>query len=235
MDSERTPPARRGEADTLHRPGVVPVHLSPRQIAHEIQALLADLGRRIIVGFAGAPGSGKSTLAAQVCAELGTQAVLVPLDGWHLSAAVTRQLGMADRRGAPETFDAAGFLVLLRRIRTQGEFEGGPTIFAPEYRREIEEPVAGAVAIGPEVPIIVTEGNYLLLDQPIWREVRSLLTLTYYVQLDPSERLRRLVRRHQEYGKSSAAAESWVRSSDEANTRLIEEHRLPPDRVITAI
>lgn len=205
---------------------------SPRQIAGEIAAALVDSAHRLIVGFAGAPGSGKSTLAAQVCAELGSRAVLVPLDGWHLSAHQTARLGMADRRGAPETFDAAGFLVLLRRLRAQSQF-GGPTIYAPEYRREIEEPVAGAVAIDAHVPVVVTEGNYLLLDRPVWRDVRAQLDLSYLVELDAQERRRRLVARHRQFGKSPREAARWVAGSDEANARLVAEQTLSPNRVIT--
>ena len=208
--------------------------LSVASLAAEISAARRDAGGRIIVGFAGAPGSGKSTLAEQVCAELGDQAVLVPLDGWHLSAGLTADLGASDRRGAPDTFDVTGFLVLLRRIRAQGDFGDGPTIYAPQYRRDLEEPVAGAVAVDVATPIVVVEGNYLLLDRPVWRDIHPLLDLSYYVRLDAEERRRRLIRRHVEFGKSTPEATAWVETSDERNARLIERELLPPNRFVSA-
>lgn len=203
-------------------------------LAAEISAARRETGGRIIAGFAGAPGSGKSTLAEQVCAELGDEAVLIPLDGWHLSAALTRDMGASERRGAPHTFDVSGFLVLLRRIRAQSDFGDGPTIYAPEYRRELEEPVAGAIAVEVATPIVVVEGNYLLLDSPVWRDIHSLLDLSYYVQLDTEERRRRLVRRHVEFGKSLSEAAQWVAASDERNARLIERKLLQPSRFVHA-
>ena len=206
--------------------------LSAPHLAAEIRAVSQDLRTRVIVGFAGPPGSGKSTLAERVCAELGDSAVLVPLDGWHLSAELTRRMGAAGRRGAPDTFDAAGFVVLLRRLRAQAEFGDAPTIYAPEYRREIEEPVAGAIAVHAETPVVVVEGNYLLLDRPVWRDVHPLLDLSYYVRLDPAERQRRLVNRHQQFGKSPGEARRWTESSDEQNALLIDSLLLPPTRVV---
>lgn len=204
------------------------------ELAAEITGRLADSPDRIVVGFAGPPGCGKSTLAAQVCAELGERAVLVPLDGWHLSADLTRRLGAAGRRGAPDTFDVVGFVALLRRIRAQrtSDSDPGSIVYAPDFRREIEEPISGAIAVDPRTPVVVVEGNYLLLDAPHWRDVRALLDLAYYVHLDPEERRRRLVLRHMEFGKTQAEATRWVMSSDERNAALVEERRLPPSRVV---
>lgn len=205
---------------------------SATSLAAEISSLLAERGERVIVGFAGAPGSGKSTLAAQVCRELGNQAALVPLDGWHLSSDLTAKLGAGDQRGAPHTFDVAGFIVLLRRIRAQSDFGDGPTIYAPDFRREIEEPVAGSIAIDVSTPVIVVEGNYLLLDCAMWREIHPLLDLSYYVHLDDEERQRRLIDRHIRFGKSPEDAKRWVLGTDERNARLIDHLRLPATRVI---
>ncbi len=206
--------------------------VSVKELAAEISSTWVHAGRRIIVGFAGPPGCGKSTLAEAVCAELGDRAVLVPLDGWHLCADLTARIGAADRRGAPHTFDVAGFLVLLQRIKAQGEPGGATTVYAPEYRREIEEPVAGAIPVEDTTPIVVVEGNYLLLDCPGWRDIRPLLDLSYYVQLDTDVRRRRLIRRHVAFGRTPEEAMQWVHTNDEPNARLIEDRRLLPTRVI---
>lgn len=233
----RDPDVRTGESSwptsTVEPEDRVPVErVSVATLAAEITATRREAGGRIIVGFAGAPGSGKSTLAERVSAELGDLAVLIPLDGWHLSATLTRDMGASERRGAPDTFDVAGFLVLLRRIRAQSDFGDGPTIYAPEYRRDLEEPVAGAIAVDVSTPIVLVEGNYLLLDCPAWRDIHPLLDLSYYVQLDTEERRRRLVHRHVEFGKSSTEASQWVETSDERNARLIERNLLQPSRFI---
>src|SRR5687767_13420188 len=127
---------------------------------------LAERGTRTILGIAGPPGGGKSTVARAVVAELGDQARLVPMDGFHLAQAELVRLGRRDRMGAPDTFDAAGYAALLRRLRSDE-----PVVYTPEFRREIEEPIAGAIAVPNSVPLVVTEGNYLLL----WPEIKPLL------------------------------------------------------------
>jgi pantothenate kinase len=132
---------------------------------------LAASGSRAILGIAGAPGGGKSTLADTVVAALGDAAVLVPMDGFHLAQPELVRLGRRDRMGAPDTFDACGYVALLARLRARDE----EVVYAPEFRREIEEPIAGAIGIAPDVPLVVTEGNYLLVDDGDWAAVRPLL------------------------------------------------------------
>src|SRR5689334_9528142 len=160
---------------------------------HARARMLAATGERRILGIAGPPGGGKSTVARAVVAELGTQARLVPMDGFHLAQAELVRLGRRDRMGAPDTFDAAGYVALLQRLRSDE-----PVVYAPEFRREIEEPIAGAIAIPIDVPLVVTEGNYLLL----WPEVRPLLDEAWYVQTDEELRVQRLIQRHIEFGKT---------------------------------
>ncbi|HEU4424627.1 MAG TPA: nucleoside/nucleotide kinase family protein, partial [Pilimelia sp.] len=118
---------------------------------------LAVNGHRRILGITGAPAAGKSTVAAAIVAALAPVATLVPMDGFHLAEAELHRLGRHPRKGAVDTFDADGFAALLRRLRA-----GRPgVVYAPEFRREIEEPIAGAIPVPPEVPLVVTEGNYL--------------------------------------------------------------------------
>jgi pantothenate kinase len=184
-----------------------------------------ELGRarRAILGVAGPPGGGKSTLARLVADALGDDAVLVPMDGFHLAQAELVRLGIRDRMGAPHTFDAAGYAALLQRLRTARE-----TVYAPEFRREIEEPIAGAIAVPPEVPLVVTEGNYLLL----WPEVRPLLDEAWYVEMDETTRLEWLIARHVEFGKTPEAAEAWVMRSDQANAAVIAPTRERADVIV---
>ncbi|MFF9628200.1 nucleoside/nucleotide kinase family protein [Streptomyces fradiae] len=190
---------------------------------------LAVPGARRLLGLAGPPGAGKSTLAARLVEGLDGLAVLVPMDGFHLAGAELDRLGRAERKGAPDTFDAAGYRALLARLRAA---EPGVTVYAPAFDRALEEPVAGSVPVPPDVPLVVTEGNYLLHDDPAWAPVRPLLDEVWYVEADDALRVRRLVDRHVRYGRDRAAAERWVRESDEANARLVAPGRARADLVV---
>ncbi|MEV7281442.1 nucleoside/nucleotide kinase family protein [Streptomyces sp. NPDC093111] len=183
---------------------------------------LADGGGRRVLGIAGPPGAGKSTLAALLAARLDGLAVLVPMDGFHLARAELERLGRAGRKGAPDTFDAAGYTALLRRLRAP---EPGTTVYAPAFDRSLEEPVAGSIAVPPELPLVITEGNYLLHDEGPWAAVLPLLDEAWYLDLDARLRVPRLVARHVRFGKDEEHARRWVADSDEANARLVERGR----------
>ena len=188
---------------------------------------LAEQGERRILGIAGPPGGGKSTVAREVVAELGEQARLVPMDGFHLSQPELVRLGRRERMGAPDTFDAAGYAALLARLKSDE-----PVVYAPEFRREIEEPIAGAVAVPCDVPLVITEGNYLLVSSGPWAEVRALLDEAWYVVQDEETRLRLLIARHVEFGKAPDYAREWVMRSDQRNAELIETTRGRADALV---
>lgn len=140
-------------------------------------------GPRRVLGLVGAPGSGKSTLAAQLAAALGPQlCVVVPMDGYHYANVVLEALGRRERKGAHDTFDAGGYVSLLRRLRSGEE----AVVHAPEFRREIEEPIGSALPVPREVPLVITEGNYLLLREGPWAALEGLLDETWFV--DPGRR-----------------------------------------------
>lgn len=195
--------------------------------------LAAGPGRSVL-GLVGAPGAGKSTLAAQLVAALGDVTALVPMDGFHLAGAELVRLGRAERKGAPDTFDAAGYAALLRRLRRAGDPERGEPepVYAPVFDRHLEEAIAGAIPVGRDVPLVITEGNYLLLDTPPWHCVRELLDEVWFVELDDDVRVRRLVARHVSHGRSPEAALEWVLRSDEANARIVAATRSRADLVV---
>ena len=188
-----------------------------------LDALMKGGGRKIL-GIVGPPGCGKSTLTETLLEMLGDRAVAVPMDGFHLANSELARLGRASRKGAEDTFDSAGYVALLRRLKTQ---PAGEVVYAPEFRREIEEPIANAIPVFPETPLVITEGNYLLLDQGHWANVRGLLDEIWYVEVDHVIRRDRLVKRHMRYGRSLAEAQDWVASTDEPNAVRIEttKHR----------
>lgn len=189
---------------------------------------LAESGQRRILGIAGAPGSGKGTVAAALQNALGPVAAVVPMDGFHLAGAELERLGRTDRKGAPDTFDAAGYVELLRRLRKPD----GQTVYAPAFHRAVEESYAGAIAIPSEVPLVITEGNYLLLDHGPWAKVWCLLDEAWFLALDEHERVERLVERHMHHGKTIQQARQWVTRSDERNAALVNPTRVRADLVI---
>jgi pantothenate kinase len=175
-----------------------------------------------LLGLVGPPGAGKSTLAQALQQVFAEVSQVVPMDGFHLANVELQRLGRAGRKGAPDTFDAAGYAALLRRLRTQGPDE---IVYAPEFRREIEEPVAGAIAVLPQTRLVITEGNYLLLDQGPWAPVAGLLDEVWYVEVDDRLRTARLTQRHEQFGRSPQEAIDWVAQTDEPNARLIDATR----------
>lgn len=197
-----------------------------------VSALRPAPGERVVIGIAGAPGAGKSTLAAAVVAGLvarGIPSVQVPMDGFHLADVQLDRLGLRAVKGAPATFDGAGYAALLRRLRT----ERTQTVYAPDFERTLEQPLAGAIAVEPEVEIVVTEGNYLLLQEDPWTATRAECTEVWYVDLLAEVRLERLIARHVRFGKDPQAAREWVLRSDEANAALVAGGGEHADLVIT--
>lgn len=194
------------------------------------RALAVAGGGRAVLGIAGAPGAGKSTLAAAVADAVGPSAVDVPMDGFHLAQAELVRLDRAERKGAPDTFDVDGFVALLRRIREQRA--GDPVVYAPAFDRTLEEPVAGAIPVAADVPLVIVEGNYLLVPDGAWSGVRPLLDECWFVEVDDGLRLDRLTARHAAHGKEPAAAHAWARGPDERNARLVAATRDRADAVV---
>ena len=203
------------------------VHPELGRLVHRALRSLDRPGRSIL-GIAGAPASGKSTLAALLLAELDRQApgeaVGVGMDAFHIGHRVLVRRGQTAIKGAPETFDAAGFIHLLRRIRN----ENG-TVYAPEFDRDIEDSLAHVVEIGPEVGLVVTEGLYLLLDSPPWDGVRALLDEAWFVHLADDERRRRMMARHQRHGHDPDSARARTFGNDERNAQLVNAAPNHPD------
>jgi pantothenate kinase len=201
--------------------------LAPPELVRRARRLCLP-GERRILGLTGAPGAGKSWLAARLVDALAPGAVAAPMDGFHLANVELLRLGRRDRKGAADTFDAAGYVTLLRRLRDPAE----GVVYAPAFRREIEEPIAGAIPVPRHVPLVITEGNYLLVDTGPWAEIRTLLDEVWFLEPDEPTRIDRLVRRHVEFGKTPAAARDWAMGSDERNAALIRATRARADLVV---
>jgi pantothenate kinase len=202
----------------------------PTDSAARLQALMAS-GQRKLLGLIGAPGAGKSTLAAALLQAVGVdRAQVVPMDGFHLANVELQRLGRSGRKGAPDTFDSAGYVALLQRLREQRP--DGDIVYAPEFRREIEEPIAGAIAVLPTTQLVISEGNYLLHDVGPWAGAAAMFDEVWYVDIDDAVREERLVQRHQQFGRSAEEARAWVASTDAPNARLIAATRVRAHHVL---
>ncbi len=199
---------------------------------------LVSAHRRTLLGIAGAPGAGKTTLAEELLdvlraappSGLGPDAVAhLPMDGFHLADVQLERLRLLGRKGAPETFDGHGYRAVLDRIL----MDDGHTVFVPGFERRLEQPLAAAIAIEPEARLVITEGNYLLLDEEPWSQLPDRFSEVWFVDLTDDERLRRLTARHVEFGKPPAAAQAWALGPDQANADRVVSSRKRADLVIT--
>jgi pantothenate kinase len=181
-----------------------------------------------VAGLA-APPAGKSTLARRLVAELGEAAAYVPLDGFHLSNAQLDRLGLRSRKGSEPSFDVWGYVALLRRLRQETAEE----VYVPDFDRVLDEPVAARHRVAPGARLVVTEGNYLALDAPGWREARALMARVWYVDAPEEVRDARLMRRHTGHGRDTAAARAWIDGNDRPNAELVATSRGRCDRVLT--
>ena len=193
---------------------------------------LAVPGHRRVLGLTGPPGAGKSHLAAALVAALGPEAaVLVPMDGFHLSNATLRAWGRRDRKGAWDTFDAEGYVHLLRRLRSRED----DVVHAPDFDRVHDESIGSALPVPRDVPLVVTEGNYLLLDLGPWGAVRALLDESWYVDAPEELRGSRLVARHESHGMGHEEAVAWAAGTDGPNAELIGSTRPLADLVVRLV
>jgi pantothenate kinase len=185
-------------------------------------------GERRILGLTGAPGAGKSTLAEALLAALAPDAVVVAMDGFHLRDDELKRLGRYQRKGAIDTFDAAGFVHLLRRLRNRERL-----VYVPVFDRALEESIGSAVPVPGEVPLIITEGNYLLVRDGEWGEIAGLLDESWYVEPGDRVRVERLIARHVAFGRSAEEAADRAAGSDGRNAELIAATRDRATRVVT--
>lgn len=199
----------------------------------EVSASQETTSNRIIIGIVGAPGAGKSTVTAEIAEvlhERGIDVAVLAMDGFHLSNRQLARLGLSAVKGAPQSFDAAGFVAALRRVASHEA-----DVYVPVFHREIEESYAADGLIPASAQVVLVEGNYLLLDSQEFEDfarVRHYLTESWFLQPDESTRIDRLVLRHVRHGKEPQAAIDWALGPDQRNAELIHESRTNASLVV---
>ena len=201
---------------------------------HALDDLFARLNalpkdRRMVVAIAGPPASGKSTLAEALAQRLndeGTLAQVVPMDGFHLDNAVLSARDLLHRKGAPETFDAQGFIALIKRLKAGGE------VFIPVFDRSRDIAVAGAAVVGADCQVILVEGNYLLFDEAPWRDLAPLWDLSVLLDVALPELRRRLIQRWLDHGLDRFAATQRAEQNDLPNAARVLAASLVPDMLL---
>jgi pantothenate kinase len=174
---------------------------------------------RTIIGIVGKPGGGKSTLSKYLLKGMDQSLVsVVPMDGFHLSIKVLKDLGRSDRKGAQDTFDVKGFKTLIERIK----LDSLNPVYYPIFDRAIEESIAAQGVVYPSTRVVIVEGNYLMHDKDGWEEISPLLDQSWYAYLDEDIRISRLISRHIAFGKDPESAKAWAKGSDQVNAELIE-------------
>jgi pantothenate kinase len=201
-------------------------------LARDAIALAGETSRAIL-GIAGSPGAGKSTLVDEllerVRAAKGADWVAhVPMDGFHLADAQLDRLGARGRKGTPDTFDAAGYAHLLERLKQEAD----EPVYVPGFDRTLEQPLAAALVVMPSARLVVTEGNYLLLDDPHWARARRAMDAVWFVASEETMRVERLVARHIHFGKTPHEARTWVATTDQRNAELVASTIGRADRII---
>ncbi len=185
---------------------------------------------RFITAICGPPGAGKSTLAAAVANELakeGQSAVVVPMDGFHLDDEILVDRGLRAKKGAPETFDAAGFSATMQRIGDRFE-----DVYIPVFDRSLELSRAAARLVASSDRLILVEGNYLLLDQPPWSGLKPLFDFTILLKVDAQELERRSIARWLHHGYRSSEAGEKTQNNDMTNARTVIKNSTRPDIVL---
>ncbi len=198
-------------------------------LARRAGAITAAAGQRRLIALAGPPASGKSTTAKALVARLnggGTKAILIPMDGFHLDNRILKDRGLMDRKGAPETFDADGFVHSMRRLRNETD------VILPDFDRDSDISVAGAIAVDARHTIAVVEGNYLCFSGMPWHGLQQLWHLSVYFDVPRPVLEERLMRRWLEQGLTSEAARRKTQENDLVNADRVAVERVECDLVL---
>ena len=187
-----------------------------------IETMRKRANHRELIAIAGPPGSGKTTLATTLSDRLAHCSYL-SMDGFHLDNPILIQKGLRERKGAPETFDVAGFMHLIQRLRRKEE------VYVPDFDRQTERTVNCAYPVPNHHDLVIVEGNYLLLDEPVWRDLDDYWDLAVFVQIGLETIKTRLMQRYKAHGFDEETSARWIESNDIPNAERVLKNRVPED------
>lgn len=196
-------------------------------LVERAEVLAGERGRSVL-GLVGAPGSGKSTVATLMVERMRANVAIVEMDAFHLSDELLLYLGRRDRKGAPDTFDVDGYVEILRRLREPSAAD----VYVPIFDRTLDTSVGSAQLVPFDCKLIITTGNYLLLNDAPWSRLRPHLDQAWFLEPDEDQRLDQLIARHVQYGKTPEEAREWVLRSDQRNAELVQGSRDNADWVV---
>lgn len=198
----------------------IAVEATVEQLVARAEAIVGE-GQRQVLGLLGAPGSGKSTVADLIVEGLGAKAAIIEMDAFHLSDELLVTLGRRDRKGAPDTFDVDGYVEILRRLTEPGAGD----VYVPIFDRTLDTSVGSAQLVPADCELIITTGNYLLLDSEPWPRLRRFIDHAWFLEPDEDQRIDQLIARHVQYGKTPDEAREWVLRSDQRNAEMVQGSR----------
>jgi pantothenate kinase len=209
----------------------MPTTTTLEELTRRVQALATGPQRRL-VALAGAPGSGKSTVADDLAARLNAaapgSAAILPMDGFHYDDLYLVPAGLRPRKGAPDTFDVDGLYHILSRLRDRSEAH----VAVPVFDRDLEIARAGARLVPAAVPVIIVEGNYLLVDQAPWSRLRPLFDLTVLIDVPEPVLRARLTARWQHYRLTPDEIAWKLDGNDLPNGRFVTDRSPAPDLIL---